>query len=123
MNGDSIVADTSLLINFFNGDAAARKFIERRVLFVSVITEIEVLSFPALSVADKKLIKSFLSQCLLIDLEPEIKELTIDIRAKFKIKLPDAVIAATAIRYDLPLFTMDQSFKRVTNLKSIIIEV
>src|SRR5438309_909237 len=102
MNGDNIVADTSLLINFFNGEASTRKFIEGRMLFVSVITEIEVLSFPKLTLADKKLIKSFLSECLIIDLEPEIKELTIEIRTKYKIKLPDAAIAATAVRYDLP---------------------
>jgi predicted nucleic acid-binding protein len=123
MNGDSIVADTSLLINLFNGVAAARKFIEDRTIFVSVIKEIEVLSYTGLSANDKRLIKSFLSECLIIDLEAEIKELTIEIRSKFKTKLPDAVIAATAIRYDLPLFTMDKNFKKVTNLKSVILEI
>lgn len=123
MNGDNVVADTSLLINFFNGITAARRFIENKTLFVSVITEMETLSFPSLTPSGRKLIKSFLSECFVIDLHPEIKELTIDIRTKYKTRLPDAIIAATAIRYDLPLLTMDKSFRKIAALNSVIIEM
>jgi len=123
MNGNNIIADTSLLINFFNGVAASKRFIEDRTLFVSVITEIELLSFPNLTAVGKKLIKSFLEECIIIDLEEEIKEITIELKTKNKLKLPDAIIAATAIRFDLPLFTMDKDFKKITGLNSVIIEL
>jgi len=33
------------------------------------------------------------------------------------------IAAATAIRFDLPLFTMDKDFKKITGLNSVIIEL
>jgi predicted nucleic acid-binding protein len=39
--------------------------------------------------------------------------------SKYDIKLPDAVIAATALYLDLPLLSFDQGFKQVLNLKLI----
>lgn len=123
MSGDSIVIDTSLIINLFNGVDEVHALINSRNLFVSIISEIEVLSFSGLSITDKDLLKDFLSKCHIVDIEPAIKELTIDIRSKSKIKLPDAIIAATAIYYDLPLFTMDKGFKRLTDLQAVILSL
>jgi predicted nucleic acid-binding protein len=123
MSGDRIVIDTSLIINLFSGSTEVRELIAERVLFVSVISEIEVLSFPQLTDNDKGLIKDFLSQCYIVDIEPAIKDITIEIRAKYKTKLPDAVIAATAIYFDIPLFTMDKGFEKIVNLQSVILSV
>lgn len=121
MSGDKIVIDTSVIINLFNGVEGIASLISDRDLFVSVISEIEVLSYRNLSVNDKELIKGFLSDCYIIDLDNHIKELTIDIRATYKTKLPDAVIAATAIYYDLPLFTFDKGFTRISELKAVVL--
>ncbi|MHB1179648.1 MAG: type II toxin-antitoxin system VapC family toxin [Daejeonella sp.] len=123
MSGDNIVVDTSLIINLFNGVEEVQPLITGRNLFVSVISEIEVLSFPRLTPAAKQLLKAFLSECYIVDIEPNIKELTIDIRSKNKIKLPDAVIAATAIYFDLPLFTMDKGFNRINDLNTVILSL
>jgi|SRR5437588_4286413 len=123
MNGDRIVVDTSLIINLFNGIKEVQELITDRDLFVSIISEIEVLSFPNITSKDSALLKHFLSECYIVDIEPQIKEITIAIRAKFKIKLPDAIIAATAMYYDLPLFTMDNGFKKVTDLQAVILSV
>ena len=38
-------------------------------------------------------------------------------RAGNKISVPDAAIAATAIRHDVPLYTLDKGFTRITELK------
>jgi len=48
MSGDRVVVDTSLIINLFNGVKEVQELIADRSLFVSIISEIEVLSFPAL---------------------------------------------------------------------------
>ncbi len=45
MNGNNIVVDTSLIINLFNGYEGIKDLIEGQNLFVSLITEIEILSF------------------------------------------------------------------------------
>jgi predicted nucleic acid-binding protein len=94
-----------------------------RNLFVSVISEIEVLSFPNIIDSDKKLLKDFLHECYIVDIEPAIKDITIEIRSKFKTKLPDAVIAATAMYFDLPLFTMDKGFEKIADLQSVILSL
>lgn len=123
MSGDRIVIDTSLIINLFNGVTEVQELITGRDLFVSIISEIEVLSFPNITINDSDLLKEFLSECYIVDIEPAIKDITIDIRSKFKIKLPDAVIAATAIYFDLPLFTMDKGFKTIANLQAVILSL
>lgn len=123
MSGDSIVIDTSLIINLFNGVAEVQELIVNRNLFVSVISEIEVLSFPNITDSERELLKSFLSECYMVDIESAIKDITIKIRAKFKTKLPDAVIAATAIYFDLPLFTMDKCFEKIADLQAVILSV
>ena len=58
--------------------------------------------------------------CFVIDIEPEIKRIYREIKQKYTIKLPDAVIAATALYLDLPLLTFDMGFKPVLNLKLIL---
>jgi predicted nucleic acid-binding protein len=123
MSGDSIVVDTSFIINLFNGVTEVQELITNRNLFVSVISEIEILSFPNLKASDKILIRNFLSECYIVDIEPAIKDITIEIRAKFKTKLPDAVIAATALYFDLPLFTMDKGFERIIDLQAVILSL
>lgn len=123
MSGDSIVADTSLIINLFNGLTEVQELITGRSLFISIISEIEVLSFPNITAADKVLLKEFLSECYIIDIEPAIKEITIEIRSKYKVKLPDAIIAATAMYFDLPLFTMDKGFTRINDLQAVILSL
>lgn len=123
MSGDSIVIDTSFIINLFNGVTEVQELITNRNLFVSVISEIEVLSFPNLKDSDKALIKNFLSECYIVDIEPAIKDITIEIRSTFKTKLPDAVIAATAMYFDLPLFTMDKGFEKIADLQAVILSL
>jgi predicted nucleic acid-binding protein len=123
MSGDSIVVDTSLIINLFNGVNEVQELITGRSLFVSIITEIEVLSFPNITPKDSRLLKDFLSECYIIDIESAIKDITINIRSQYKVKLPDAVIAATAIYFDLPLFTMDKGFNRIKDLQAVILSI
>ncbi len=48
MSGNDVVVDTSLIINLFNGVTEVQPLIEGRNLFISVISEIEILSFPKL---------------------------------------------------------------------------
>jgi predicted nucleic acid-binding protein len=45
------------------------------------------------------------------------------IRQNNKIKLPDAIIAATAMQYGLPLVTADKGFSKITNLDLLLINL
>ncbi|MDD6487265.1 MAG: PIN domain-containing protein [Spirochaetales bacterium] len=46
-----------------------------------------------------------------------MKDKTIEIRKKYKTKLPDAIVAASSIVNDIPLITADKGFRQITELK------
>ena len=77
-------------------------------LFISVITEIELFSKPELSPEEEKNLHTFLSDKIItIDITDEIKKETIAIRRTAKHKLPDCIVAATAIVTNATLLTAD----------------
>lgn len=86
------------------------------------ITQLELLSFKNLSSKQEQLINELISECVVIDLNNEIKQLTIEYRKRYKLKLPDCLVAATAQYMDLPLITADADFKKVEELNLIYYE-
>jgi predicted nucleic acid-binding protein len=87
---------------------------------ISVITEIELLCWNPPSQNDMEILLDFISQTLVIDLEKDIKYKTVDVRKLYKIKLPDAVIGATALVYELTLLSRNISdFENIEGLKII----
>lgn len=62
-------------------------------------------------------LKSFLSKQIILDFIPNLKDIIIQVRSKKKIKLPDAIIAATAIYFDIPLISTDKGFNNIEGLK------
>ena len=87
---------------------------------ISAITEIELLCWKTLTTEDLELLHSFISDVLVIELEQPIKLKTADIRKAHKIKLPDAIIAATALVYDLTLLSRNTvDFNSIEGIKII----
>ncbi|MBK7636959.1 MAG: PIN domain-containing protein [Saprospiraceae bacterium] len=79
----------------------------------------EVLGFNAPE-QHYKTLSDFINDAIVLDLTNNVVEASIEIRKKHKTKLPDAIIAATAIAYDLVLISRDTSdFKNIEGLKVI----
>ena len=114
--------DTNIIIRALNGDETCRKTINNKIPVISIITEIELLSWPDLDPEGYKLITSFLEDCFIINISPEIKEKAIAIRKNYGLKVPDAIIAATAIIKNLTLFSADDIFARVKELNFIHVQ-
>lgn len=121
MNGAKVLADTNTLIYLLNGDLHIKSLLADKEILVSCISEIELRSYPGLSATEKKVIRNFLSECIIIELDQEIKELTIELRESKKIKLPDAIIAASALYWQVPLFTADKGFRKIEALDLFLI--
>ena len=84
---------------------------------ISVITEIELLCWPSSNEDDILLLKNFISKCVVYELDNAIKLKTIEIRKQFKLKLPDAIIAATAIANDYFLISRNAAdFAKISSL-------
>ena len=75
---------------------------------VSVITEIELLSYSNLTKEDETALKNLLSHFESIELTKSVKEKTIQIRRDSKLKLPDSIIVASALDNDAILVTSDK---------------
>lgn len=67
-------------------------------------------------------IKGLLNSCTIVDLKQGIKDLTIELRKKYNLKLPDAIIAASAYFNKLPLFTADKDFQKLEEMNIIFYE-
>jgi predicted nucleic acid-binding protein len=86
---------------------------------VSVITKIELLGFDT-PAPHYQLLINFINDSTVLDLTDDVVEACIDIRKKNKTKLPDAIIGAMAIVYDLVLISRNTSdFKSINGLKVI----
>jgi len=85
---------------------------------ISAITEIELLCWKTATDNDLVILNSFIADCVVFGLEKEIKLRTIDIRKNYSLKLPDAIIAATASSMDLILISSDKrGFNQIPSLK------
>lgn len=81
------------------------------------VVKIELRSFQG-DLDKEKVITDLVNNCAIMELSDKIIEKTIEIRRKVKIKLPDAIIAATAIIHNLTLLsTNDSDFLKVPKLK------
>lgn len=84
---------------------------------LSVITEIEALSWVSQDKTKERLLKQFVSDATILALSPEIVTECVRLRRSRKIKTPDAIIAATALVHDLTLITSDQGFANIPGLR------
>ena len=104
MSGSEYLADTNAIIYLLNGNACMKSFL-RKKLAVSVITFMELLSFTAITAEEEKSIRQFLECCEVISIDEQVREKTISVKKDYRIKLPDAIIVATAMIQGLPLLT------------------
>ncbi|RCR66258.1 type II toxin-antitoxin system VapC family toxin [Larkinella punicea] len=87
-------------------------------LFISVISQIEVLGYNTGYTDIDTRNALFIDLAEIFTLSTEIVQRTIAIRKQYKIKLPDAIIAATALVHDFTLITRNSSdFKRIDALR------
>lgn len=106
--------DTNIILYYLGG--RLMQPLPKGEYYASVITEIELLSYPKLNKKAEKQIRDFLAELTIIELKAEIKESTIALRKKFALKLPDAIIAATAFALKAELLSNDLQFSRVPKL-------
>lgn len=86
---------------------------------VSVITKIELLSFNA-PLEEASVLEDFVINANIFELQEDIIAETIRLRKQIKIKVPDGIIAATALVNDMTLITRNTNdFKGINKLKTV----
>lgn len=122
MSGVSVVSDTNPLIYLLSGSKRAAEYLNDKQVWISVISELELYGKKGLTKAEKSSIDLIIESCFIAELNHDIKSITKSLLQRVNIKLPDAIVAATAIYLDLPLLTFDSDFTRVPELKLFILE-
>lgn len=124
--GIKYIWDTNTVIYYLQQQfpPSAEKFMDTLVNearpVISAITEIELLCWKSATEKDMEVLHNFIDDALVIELEQPTKYKTADIRKKHKIKLPDAIIAATALVYELSLVSRNVSdFRNIDGLQLI----
>ncbi len=116
MNGNKYLLDSNIILYILSGNKTLANHLYLKNLYASVISEIELLGFKKLTSTEEKSIRAFLSEFRIIYIDDAIKNEAISLRKQYGLKLPDCIIAATAISLNLPLITADKQFKKVSNL-------
>ncbi len=122
MNGINLLTDTNIILYLLGGDRDIAGILSGRIVHLSFINELELLSFPHLSSEDTQIIREFLKETIIIDINESIKANTIYLKTKYNLKLPDAIVAATARFLQIPLITADRDFKQIMEIPILFYE-
>jgi predicted nucleic acid-binding protein len=121
MSGIDFLADTNFLIYTAQKNSIVESFLDYTI-GISFITEMELLGVFSISKIQKNSMQNVINECFVIEMNAEIKNKAIQIKQKYKLKLPDAIIASTAILYNLPFISADSDFKNIKELNLIFLE-
>ena len=115
--------DSNVIIDFCNAKLPlnAKNILINSTPALSVISNIEIFASDKIPESEILLLKQFVNAVTIFDvINAKIGAKTISIRQKNKIKLPDAIIAATALEYNLILMTRNvDGFKGVEGITVI----
>ncbi len=123
MNGNRYVLDTNAIVALLRTNSQLVQLLQSaNWVGISVISQIEFLAFSGLTQSDRQLFQQFLQRVEVVGLtagDTALIEKIIEIRQQYRLKLPDAVIAAMTIQNLAGLVTADQEFAKVTPLTVI----
>ena len=95
MVSTAVVFDTNILIDYLRGITAAKTECDRYSdRAISIVTWMEVMA--GTTVADEQKTRDFLAYFATIPLTPDVADRAVAIRRNGRLKLPDAIIKATA---------------------------
>ena len=121
--GKRYLIDSNAVIDFLGGrlPESGKQWMLHIVPEISIITCIEILSKKELAATELARYHSFINASYVYsELKSAIAEETINLRKNYSIKIPDAIIAATAIVHQLTLITRNEKdFVKIPNLEIV----
>jgi predicted nucleic acid-binding protein len=117
--GQTYVMDTNIVIDALDTMTpnSVRQKINLIEPVISIITYIEALGWHKVTPAQLQLLQIFMNKATILQLDEQVAETAVLIRQNKKVKLGDAIIAATAIVHGLVLVTRDVGdFSSIDNL-------
>ncbi len=118
MSGIDHVIDTNVIIGLLKGHTAAVELARDAGLClqraaISQITRMELLGYPELTEQEDRAARAFIGACHVIGLDDDVERHAVRIRRAGLLKLPDAIVAGSALALSARLLTLDQRLARV----------
>lgn len=120
MNGNKLFVDTNICIYLLNADLVVADLLDGYQIYISFITEIELYAYHHANPSAKAILDSFINSVNVVNINHSIKQKTIDIRRDYKRKLPDSIIAASALIEDITFISSDKGFQKIPGLDLIL---
>ena len=117
--------DTNTVIYYLNGSLPTAALTRLNTIvdsdpIISVVTKMETLGFDFKIIEEQEVMETFINGSTVLPIDDNIVDKTIEIRKRKKMKLPDAIIAATALIHNLVIISRNTSdFKSIAGLSVI----
>lgn len=116
--------DTNFVIYYLIKDRQAEKFFNENLIntfyYISVISKVELFSYPGITASEFSSIESFLSTTRSVLIDNEIAMIAAGLRRQYKIKTPDSLVAATALYTNTSLVTRNaKDFEKIKELRVV----
>lgn len=123
MSGSRYLLDTNAIVALLQGNSKLLQLLQNADwIGISIISKIEFIAFSGLSQGDRQLFEQFIQRVEVVSLmagDTVLIELIIQLRQQYRLKLPDAIIAAMALQATANLVTADREFAKVSILTVI----
>jgi len=107
--------DTNISISLFNQELT--QAIPNGDIGYSVITSVGILSFKGLSLEEDNLIRSNFKTLIEVIINEAIAEKTIELRRQYNLKIPDAIILASAWDCEAVLMSNDKQLSKISQVQ------
>ena len=121
MSGSRLLLDTNVALYLLRGDRSAADAIQGQDVHISFITRMELLSKPGMTKAEIRQVEAFVAEWPMVEMNRSIMDQAIILRREHRLKLPDAIIGATAIYSGLLLLTADRDFEKLKDELALLI--
>ena len=117
-----ITIDKNFISKALEGNENALQVIQGNITYISFIVKNRIIIRPTLFKKDLPIIKASLEEFFVHPYSQTLEDIVIKIRRTHKLKVPDAIVAATALELKLPLFSNDKILERIDGLNFIHID-
>jgi predicted nucleic acid-binding protein len=118
MNGIDYLLDTNFILGMLKSTPEVTQALQASnpaasQCAYSAVTRMELLGFPGITADEDALIRSRLGRFRYLPIDLAVEDRAIQLRRARRIKLPDALIAASALCHGLQLLTLDVGLQSV----------
>lgn len=113
MRNERVAIDTNILLYILGGDKSLASLLTGKDVVASAMVRMEAMVYHGKDPDHLDRVHAFLLRCELEEIHRAVQDRAVDLRLRHKLKLPDAIIAATAIHLGIPLITADKSFGKL----------